>query len=86
MFSKSYSTPLIPRVLSSGESFLHKNLFAAHRNHSVNEMKSKIIITEKPKQITITKTWEIEVKNALFLMLNDKGVINQKQLEEVKKS
>ena len=49
-------------------------------------MKSKIIITEKPKQITITKTWEIEVKNALFLMLNDKGVINQKQLEEVKKS
>lgn len=46
-------------------------------------MKSKLIITEKPKQITITKTLENEVKKALFLMLKDKGVLNQRQFEEV---
>ncbi len=48
----------------------------------MTKVKTKIIFTEKPEQITVCKELENEIKKSIFLSLKTKGLLNQKQYEE----
>lgn len=45
-------------------------------------VKTEIIFTEQPEQITVCKELENEMKKTFFLALKEKGVLTQKQCEE----
>ncbi len=45
-------------------------------------VKTQIVLTEKPEQITVCKDLENQIKKAIFLVLKEKGILDQKQCEE----
>ena len=45
-------------------------------------VKTEIIFTEQPEQITVCKELESEMKKSIFLALKEKGILTQKQCEE----
>ena len=45
-------------------------------------MKTEIVFTEKPEQVSVCKDLEMVIKKSIFLALKMKGVLNQKQYEE----
>lgn len=45
-------------------------------------VKTEIMMTEQPEQITVCKDLENEIKKAIFLSLKEKGILTQEQCEE----
>lgn len=45
-------------------------------------VKTEIIFTEQPKEITVCKELENEMKKSIYLALKEKGILTQKQCEE----
>lgn len=45
-------------------------------------VKTKIVLTERPEQIMVSKDLENQIKRAIFLVLQEKGILDQKQCEE----
>ena len=45
-------------------------------------VKTEIMMTEQPEQITVCKDWENEMKKTIFLALKEKNILTQKQCEE----
>ncbi len=53
-----------------------------HRIFRVIIVKTEIIFTEQPEQITVCKDLENEMKKSIFLALKEKGILTQKQCDE----
>jgi len=45
-------------------------------------VKTKIMITDRPEQITVGKDLENKMKKAIFLALKERGILTQVQCEE----
>ena len=58
------------------------NILFSHRIFQVIAVKTKIMITDRPEQITVGKDLENKMKKAIFLALKERGILTQEQCEE----